>query len=79
MLLEERAAHVRYALARREEILKSKIDKRFIVSISVVGRRLRRVRELREELTQIVRMPVNQSKEAEERLDKLEDELFGAL
>lgn len=86
MLFDERINHVRYALDRRESILKSKIDRRFSVSIIGVYRRVSNVEALRDEvealrdeLDEIKDALAYDREDALERLNKLEETLFGAL
>ncbi|WP_368644737.1 hypothetical protein AB4027_06415 [Alkalibacterium putridalgicola] len=79
MFLDERINHVHYALDRREALLRSKIDRRFPVSIFVVYRRVSKVEEMRDELDQIKDALISDRDDALERLDKVEETLFGAL
>lgn len=79
MLLEERINHVEYALSRREEILKSKIDRRFPVSVFAVYRRVSKVEEWRDELNLIKNASSHDHDDVLERLEKIEEAIFGVL
>lgn len=79
MLIEERINHVRYALDRREALLKAKIDRRFPVSVFAVYRRVYIVEELRNELDLIRHASPDDRDDALERLESIEASLFGVL
>jgi len=79
MPLDERISHVRYALDRRETLLKSKIDRRFPVSVFAVYRRVSKVEELRLELNQINQSSLDDYADALKRLENIEEALFGIL
>lgn len=79
MFSDERIDHVHYALDRREAILKSKIDRRFPVSIFAVYRRVSKVEEMRDELDQIKHALAYDRDDALERLEKTEAALYGVL
>lgn len=79
MLIEERINHVQYALDRRETILKSKIDRRFPVSVFAVYRRVSKVEKLRVELNLIKIASSYDDDDVLERLENIEEELFGVL
>ncbi|GEK89199.1 hypothetical protein SAMN04488100_10911 [Alkalibacterium putridalgicola] len=79
MCLDERINHVRYALDRRETLLKSKIDRRFPVSVFAVYRRVSKVEKLRDELSEIMQCSLDDYSDALKRLENIEEALYGVL
>ena len=79
MPLDERISHVRYALDRRETLLKSKIDRRFPVSVFAVYRRVSKVEKLRDELSEIMQCSLDDYADALKCLENIEEALFGIL